>query len=245
VSAALRRPESLSGVLGVGAVILVVLATGLSLLSRRTRALDPEATLASWFEPAELPFGLQPVAAARQADGEVLLRLADPAVAPEPEPIAPKKAEKPAPGAPPPRFDWSAIQVGAADTPPSEGYFVTWPLAAARGRLAGLFEQGGPPPEMGQSEPVRAVDPLAGLGPDGGRRVIGSGRIPWGEFEAPFVHERTFEAGGTFVDTLRLNLSSEREALVLFLRWPRGLPASQARAEELLAALRRRAAPAG
>jgi len=75
--------------------------------------------------------------------------------------------------------------------------------------------------------------------------VIGSGRLAWGEFEAPFVHERKFEPGGTFVDTLRCNLSGEREALVLFLRWPRGLPASQERAVELLATLKRAAPPQG
>lgn len=251
MSADVRRPESLAGVLGAGAVLLIALATGISILGVRAKSLDPAETFAGWFEPAALPFGLQPVEAARQADGKVVLRLADPAVAPEPQPIAPEEPEapeEPAPGTPPPPpFDWSAIAIGAPGSPPSEGMLVTWPLSAARKELAGLFEQGGePPPGMGgPMQPQRAVDPLAGLGAEGGQRVIGSGRLDWGAFEAPFVHVRTFEKGGTFVDTLRCNLSGEREALVLFLRWPRGLPASKERAVEVLASLRRRAAPAG
>ncbi len=140
-----------------------------------------------------------------------------------------------------PRFDWSAIAIGPEGSPPSEGMLVTWPLAAARAQLESLFSVRAAGTSENLREQSRGLDPLAGLGPEGGRRVLASGRLEWGEFEAPYVHERKFEAGGTFVDTLRINLSGEREALVLFLRWPRGLPASQERALELLAALRRTA----
>lgn len=237
-----KRPESLAGVLGAGAVIAIALATGLSILGKRARVLDPAQTFAGWFEPATLPFGLQPVEAARQADGEVLLRLADPAAVPEPEPpeVEPVEAD---PEGPPPRFDWSAIAIGPDGSPPSEGVLVTWPLAAARAQLESLFSVRAAGTSENLREQSRGLDPLAGLGPEGGRRVLASGSLEWGEFEAPYVHERKFEPGGTFVDTLRCNLGDEREALVLFLRWPRGSPASQQRAEELLASLRR-AAPA-
>lgn len=242
MSAPAQRPESIAGALGVGAVLLIALATGVSILGKRARVLEPAATFAGWFEPVALPFGLQPVEAARQADGKVSLRLADPAVAPEPEPVEPPPEPKEdSPATPGPRFDWSAIAVGSEGAPPSEGLLVTWPLAAARPQLASLFEQRPRPDQDDLHEHSGVSDPLAGLGPEGGRRVIGSGRLDWGEFEAPFVHERAFEPGGTFVDTLRCNLSGEREALVLFLRWPRGMPASQERALELLAALKRSA----
>lgn len=239
-----KSPESIAGVLGAGAVIVIALATGLSILGKRARVLDPQQTFAGWFEPTELPFGLRPLEAARQADGEVLLRLADPASEPEPEPEPPKV--QPAPesskGAAP-RFDWSAIAIGPEGSPPSEGMLVTWPLAAARAQLESLFSVRAAGTSENLREQSRGLDPLAGLGPEGGRRVLASGRLEWGEFEAPYVQERKFEAGGTFIDTLRINLSGEREALVLFLRWPRGSPASQERAEELLASLKR-AAPA-
>lgn len=241
-AAPVRRPESLSGVLGAGAVIVIALATGLAILGKRARVLDPAQTFAGWFEPAALPFDLQPVAAARQADGEVLLRLADPAAAPEPEPPKVEPAPKDAKG-PPARFDWSAIAIGPEGMPPSEGVLVTWPLAAARAQLESLFSVRAAGTSENLREQSQGLDPLAGLGPEGGRRVLASGRLGWGDFEAPYVHERKFEPGGTFVDTLRVNLSREREALVLFLRWPRGSPASTERTAELLAALRR-AAPA-
>jgi hypothetical protein len=237
-----KRPENLSGVLGAGAVIVIALATGLSILGRRARVLDPAQTFAGWFEPAALPFDLQPIAAARQADGEVLLRLADPAAAPEPEPPKVDLPPKDAKG-PPARFDWSAIAIGPEGTPPSEGVLVTWPEAAARKQLESLFSVRAAGTSESLREQSRGLDPLAGLGPEGGRLVLASGRLDWGEFEAPYVHERKFEPGGTFVDMLRVNLGREREALVLFLRWPRGSPASTERTAELLAALRR-AAPA-
>lgn len=241
-----KKPESISGALGVGAVLLIALATGLSILGRRARVLDPAATFAGWFEPAELPFGWAPIEAARQAGGTLQLLLADPAATPELERAKPED-EPPvdeASEASRPRFDWSAISIGPEGTPPVEGLLVTWPLEAARAQLERLFDQR-PAPEEDLREQSRAVDPLEGLEPEGGRRVIGSGRLEWGEFEAPYVHERKFERGGTFVDTLRCNLSGEREALVLFLRWPRGLPASRERAVELLSALERAAAPQG
>jgi hypothetical protein len=234
----IKRPESLAGVLGAGAVIVIALATGLSILGKRARVLDPAQTFAGWFEPATLPFGLQPVEAARQADGEVLLRLADPAAAPEPEPPEVEPAPKD-PKGPPPRFDWSAIAIGPEGTPPREGLLVTWPLAAARAQLESLFSVRAASSSDNLREQSRGLDPLAGLGPEGGRRVLASGTLAWGEFESPYVHERKFEPGGTFVDTLRVNLSGEREALVLFLRWPRGSPASQERALETLASLKR------
>ena len=237
-----RRPESIAGALGVGAVILVTLLTGVAVIGGRTKSLDPQETLARWFVPGELPFGLVPVEAARQSNGEVLLRLSDPDAPPEAERVEPAADEDDASGdGRGERFDWSAIPIGEAGTPPTEAMLVTWPLSAARKQLESLFESRAPAAQRSLREQSRGQDPLAGLGRQGGRRVLASGRLPWGAFEAPFVHERKFEPGGTFVDTLRVNLSHEEEALVLFLRWPRGLPGSQARAEQLLAALERSA----
>lgn len=237
MNAEAKRPESVAGAVGAGAVILVTLLTGLAVLGLGVKSLDPEATLARWFRPAELPFGLVPVEAARQSDGEVLLRLSNPDAPPEAERVELPEVEPESKSLAPEPIDWSAIAVGAAGTPPTEALFVTWPLAAARGQLASLFESRDPDPQGGLREQSRGVDPLAGLGAQGGRRVLAGGRLPWGAFEAPYVLERKFEPGGTFVDTLRVNLSREREALVVFLRWPRGLPASTERAEEFLAAL--------
>lgn len=244
MSDAPKRPESVAGALGVGAVLLVTLAVAAGVVLQRTKVLDPEETLARWFVPAELPFGLVPVEAARQPNGEILLRLSDPDAPPEAEPVEPSEdeSEDEAQGeGARPRFDWSAIPIGEAGTAPTEVLFVTWPLSAARAQIESLFSTGGSGESKSLREQSRGVDPLAGLSPEGGRRVLAGGMLPWGEVEAPYVHERKFEAGGTFVDTLRVNLSRDQDALVMFLRWPRGFPAAPERARELLAALERSA----
>lgn len=233
------RRESVGGVLGVGFGLALIAALALAVLSQRARSIEPGPLLERWFEPVELPFGLVPVDAARQPGGETLLRLSDPDASPE----APRTP--PAKGAPPVPVDWAALETGPERTPPTEALLVTWPLRVAERQLDSLFStsagrmpRGGGPggpmlPEGGGG------DPLMGLGPQGGRRVLERGALPWGRLEAPYALERSFEPGGTFVDTLRVNLSTAREPLVLFLRWPRGLPASTERATELLAALRR------
>ena len=67
--------------------------------------------------------------------------------------------------------------------------------------------------------------------------MLERGELDWGEYLAPFVHERQFEPGGTFRDWMRVNLSYGRTPVVLMARWNRGLPASKERMEELIAAL--------
>jgi hypothetical protein len=66
------------------------------------------------------------------------------------------------------------------------------------------------------------------------------GRLRWGDWEVAFVHERELEPGGTFRDVIRADLSLPARPLVVYARWPRGLPASKERMVELLAALRPR-----
>jgi hypothetical protein len=238
------RRESVGGVLGVGFGLVLIAALVLAVVSQRARSLEPGPLLERWFEPVELPFGLVPVEAARQPGGETLLRLSDP--------DAPAEASRtPLPrDAPPAPVDWAGLEVGPEGTPPTEALLVTWPLRVAARQLDSLFAAGAGPMSRGGGRggpmvppPGGGGDPLAGLGPQGGRRVLERGDLPWGAFAAPYVLERSFEPGGTFVDTLRVNLSTAREPLVLFLRWPRGLPASTERATDLLAVLRRPVLP--
>jgi len=226
-------------VLGVGFGFALIAALLFAVVASRARTIDPQEQLERWFEPVELPFGLAPVEAARQPGGETLLRLADPDAPPE----APRaKREQGTRDAP---VDWAALESGPEGTPPTEALLVTWPLQAAASQLESLFSPtGGDPfsgggPRRGMPGIFGSGDPLAGLGSQGGRRVLERGLLRWGALEAPYALERSFEPGGTFVDTVRLNLSTEREPLALFLRWPRSLPASTERAEELLASLRR------
>jgi hypothetical protein len=239
------RRESVGGVLGVGFGLALIAALVLAVVSQRARSLEPEPLFQRWFQPAELPFGLVPLEAARQPGGETLLRLSDPEAPPEAPRTPPPRGAAPTP------VDWAALAAGPEGEPPTEALLVTWPLRVASGQIDSLFSAGGGrmPSGGGRGGPMvpssgGGGDPLMGLGPQGGRRVLERGALPWGPLEAPFVLERSFEPGGTFVDTLRVNLSTVREPLVLFLRWPRGLPASTERATELLAALRRPVLPA-
>jgi hypothetical protein len=240
------RHESVAGVLGVGFALLAIVVLAGSLFFQRTRTLAPDEVFAGWFAPAELPFELELVEAARQPGGETLLRLAHPKAPPEAERIeVPKPVEvAKAPGDAAPvaakPFDWRAIPQGPAGSAPVEALFVSWPGKAARQQLEALFGGGARPAGNEMSDQGGGnVDPFANLGPAGGRLVLRAGTLPWGAFEAPFVVERKFESGGTFVDTLRVNLSTKTESLALFLRWPRGFPASNERAEELLKHLER------
>ncbi len=241
--------ERLGGVLGIGIGLLMILGLFASLATKRARSLDAAELFASWFEPSELPFHLVPLEAAEQPGGERMLHLADPD-APLEVPavhVAPRPTEVAVSSKP---IEWAKIPVGEAGTPPTHGLLLTWPPSGAKSRLEGMFGSGpameGEGQGMGRGMPMlsAAQDPRAGLGPAGGRRVIERGRLDWGRFEAPYALERHFEPGGTLIDTLRVNLSTEREALVLFLRWPRGLPGSKERAEEFLSHLRRKGEPA-
>lgn len=248
--------EHLGGVIGVGLGLLILVGLVSSLAVSRAETLEPQALFERWFEPAPPAFGLVALEAARAAAGTEMLRLSNPAAPPEaPAAELEPKQRKPrgAKGPSEPEFDWRSIEIGPEGAPPIEALLLSWPLKRAERRLDALFSGssgggqrssggggGGPRRSSGRDGPG-FEDLYAGLGDEGGKRVLARGRIAWGEFEAPFVHVREFEPGGTFVDTLRVNLSSETEPLALLLRWPRGFPADEARAEELLASLVRRA----
>jgi hypothetical protein len=192
------------------------------------------SALADWLEIDPLPFALEPDSALRRG-GALHVRWIDPDAPPEPpraEPPKEERAPKDGPHPAPKDFDWSSIPVGPEGTPPVEVLVVRYPEGSGE-LVEPLFA---PPPvsEDGQSG-------IAVIGPDGGKVTMDSGRLRWGEFEVAFVHERELEAGGTFRDIVRANLSLPGRPLVLYARWPRGLPASQERLVELLAAFR----PAG
>jgi hypothetical protein len=189
------------------------------------------SALADWLEIDPLPFGLEPDSALCRG-GSLHVRWTDPDAPPEApraEPPKEERAPKDGPRPPPEDFDWSSIPVGPEGTPPVEVLIVRYPEGSGE-RVEPLF-------------PV-SEDPQSGIaviGPGGGKVAMDRGRQRWGEFEVAFVHERELEAGGTFRDMVRANLSLPRRPLVLYARWPRGLPASRERLAELLAAFR----PAG
>lgn len=215
----------------LGAAVALVLAGALvwTLVTQRAGAVDAAALKDEWFAPADLPFGLEIAEAHELARGDRVLRLARRDAEPEPPAAPPIEAEPPpAPGegGGPPPFDWSKAPVGERGTPPREVAILELPLADAAADLDAHFKGG---------------QDLAGdwksIPPQGGKRILERGKLPWGAFDAAYVIEREFERGGTFRDVLKINLSREGAPRVLLARWTRGAPASVERTKELLAAL--------
>ena len=239
-----QRAGTPSQVLGIALGLLLLLGVTAALFQRQERALEPAGVLAELFEPAPLPAGLEATSAARLSSGERVVRI----IAPQAPPEAPRvQIEPPPPGQPSegPRIDWANLPEGAKDTLPIEVLVLAYPRERAASELKRLFaSEGGPMPYGGGPGGGPQPMPGGGGGPGGpGKRVVDRGTLPWGPYAAEYAHERELEEGGTFVDRLRINVSVEGRYAALFLRWPRGLPASKPRAEELLATLQPRAQP--
>lgn len=237
----MAQPETEAGggrggvrTLGVvlGLVILAALAASLAWSAFSARTLPAASALADWLEIDPLPFGLEPDSALRRG-GELLVTWIDPEEPQETPRVEQPKPEKKdqAQEGPPEEFDWSAVAVGPEGTPPVELLAVRYGKGAGE-RIEALFE---PPPLTEEGGGM-----LAHFGPEGGRVVMDRGRLRWGDWEVAFVHERELEPGGTFRDLIRANLSLPDRPLVVYARWPRGLPASKERMLELLSAMRPR-----
>ncbi|MFM7299219.1 MAG: hypothetical protein ACKO4Q_18585 [Planctomycetota bacterium] len=208
----------------IAALALASLAAlGWVLATQETRPLDGQATLEAWFDARELPDGLAVTEASVLPRGDRAIVLARADAGEEPS-----RNEAPEGGgesnwAP---FDWSKVASGPAGSAPREVLIAELQLEHASAELEQLFERG---------EDLRG-DWLS-VPRSGGRRVLERGKLRWGPLEAPYVLERAFETGGTFRDTLRVNLTRERTPRILVARWNRGSPASQGPVQRVLDAL--------
>jgi hypothetical protein len=213
-------------VLATAAAIALLAALAWIIASQRTRTVDGVELLGEWFAVGDLPFGLVIAEGAITPRGDGVVRLAVPdAPAETPKNVVPP-VEPPKPGEVRPRVDWSKAPTGPPDTPPVEVIVTRFPVVAAKTELDAMFRSG---------QELRGD--FKSIGDMGGRRILDRDELPWGNFEAAYVHEREFEPGLTFRDVMRVNLSREHEPCVLLARWPRGMPASKARVAELLAVL--------
>src|SRR5688572_26080187 len=126
-----RAPERTSVVLGVALALVALAGLAWVLATQRTGALDAREVHAQWFEPHDLPLGLELAEAQRLPRGDVVLRLALAGAEPEAPRIEPPAEVPPDP----PPFDWSQVPVGSADTPPREVLIVELPLEEAAADL--------------------------------------------------------------------------------------------------------------
>jgi len=231
--------ESSGCVLGVAAGFALFAALVGFLATRPAASVDGAQRLGEWFELGPLPFGLEVAEGVRAgATTVVLANPSAPEEAPRNEP--PEEEEEPGGGDGPRAkddddFDWSKVPEGPAGTDPIEVAVACYRNAGqARSAIEGTFGR----PDGGDRD-----DPdLISFGAKGGRATMDRGRIPWGEYSVLFVHERELEPGGTFRDVMRANLTISGRACVVSARWPRGLPASKDKLEELIAVFRPRAA---
>ena len=198
--------------------------------SQRSGTIDGRAVFAEAFEERALPFGLELESAMLLGDQRRLLVFADPRAEPEAPaavpPPPPKEGDEPR--AP---FDASKVTIGPADQPPRRVELVFHPKGSGLAGVRAEFERGG-------WRDTRSI------GHEGGTAALDLLRLPWQGYDAVCVHERKFEPGGTFVDSMRVNLSTPGRPCVLRAIWSRGLPASKERLTELLDGLRIAAAAA-
>jgi hypothetical protein len=216
-------------VLGIAIGLFLLLGLLGALTTKETSPVDGGALLTEWFGMTSPP-GSYEVAEAVRRRGRFEVLLADPEAPEEAPKREPEKNEEGELA----EVDWTSLPIGPEGSPPVEVLVLHWPsLRSAAGELERLF--GRPERERGGDEDEIEI---VAFGPEGGRAVLDSGRLPWGEYAVMYVHERELESGGTFRDVIRANLALEDSASVVFARWARGVPGSKERMIELLEAFR-------
>ena len=218
-AAAVReRPGFVVGI-ALGILVLGSLVAWMCLPKGEPR--DGAKLFEAWFGPAAIPADFSVAEARRLMGGEEVLRLSRSNGAPEREK---KVAVAKASGA---HADWANVERGAEDQLPLSIIFVQYPKSRANDELSRLF--------LEKLQPGRIDE----IGTSGGRLLLEIGTLPWGDRSAAFVVEREFEAGGTFSDNARINLSKPDDALIASAVWARSEPFSKNRMQALLSGLRR------
>ena len=130
-----------------------------------------------------------------------------------------------APSGPSDFTDWASLRPVNTGGPPAFLFLVQYPS----GRASSVI-----------NEQFRGIEwkELRDIEAEGGRTAVDGGKLEWGEYAADFVQERNFVRGGTFRDSLRVNLSLGRECWIAYAVWPELDAGSKEVVRELLAALR-------
>lgn len=210
-------------VVGIALGLLILGSTVAWITLPKTEARDGAQLLAAWFGTAAVPEGYTIEDARKLIGGEEVVKLVDGEAPAERERAATPRAPQ---GAPEASVKWDRIEVGAGGTRPRWLMFVRFPSDSGRSQLNRLF--------AAELQPGRIQD----IGPEGGRMLLETGTLTWGELDPAFVLEREFERGGTFRDIVRVNMSSESNRLILHASWGRSLPFSKPRLQAVLDALK-------
>lgn len=218
-------------VVGIAGALLVIVLAFLWLFREPTSELDPTQALAPHFAPGELPFGFRPTSALELSTGEVVVRIENDDPRAETEEVeAPDEGDdadedgdeddRPDPE----EFRAARRERHASEdgTPPTDVRLVRYPRAAAEAALARHLRRHAVDDDRPQLDETITID---------------GGHLPWGRYDADFVHERDYDEGGHFTDVLRVNLTRGSRCWILFVEWPRDYRGSRAPVEALLEAL--------
>ena len=134
----------------------------------------------------------------------------------------------------------SEVNLTGDQPPPPPGFVKEWkqlpegkPLGeASRLIFAWYGPQDGAEQVRTQLSSARAKD-LAMLDESGGIVRLDAGNLPWGGFDAEYVHER-FHDKGAFRDAVRVNLSTGGRHAVVNILFPWNQRGSKAAAERLM-----------
>lgn len=221
--------EGTGGVLALFGGLLLLGMAFYSQCSQSTQVLEVGPFLEQVLDPEGMPEGWRVEACERVPDGRVLLRL--------------QRLSEPAPS-----FQASPAEVAAlAKIPaaPSKKGPKPWEHLQQRTGLepvGALLAQHPAKTSMDRRKKLfRGLDykGIEQVSAKGEALPLDAGRVPWGPYEVPWVHLRHFErvdGRATFHDTLRIDLSSGPNALILHLAYAPRARASQLDLAPFLAA---------
>lgn len=222
-----------AGVLGVGLGLLVLLGLVFGVMPRMAKDLDAAAVEAALVERFELEEGLflegaQGKQLSKTDQVFTLYSTEDPE--PDPLPFDGKVAKKNRGKKwdPDNKTEWGKVQLEEGEADPHE---VTLYVSSNQKHAARILD--------GQFSEVRFKD-LKRLSSEGEALPVNSGHIEWDGYRANWVHLRHYQLVDevpTSHDTIRVNLTTGREARVLYVRWPRTFEAHLAPVELWLSRL--------
>lgn len=193
---------------GLGGVAIVAIALGAMLLAglaawllvSRAAPIDGEARVLQHFGAGVDRVGMRVRAAQRLPDGVELVALQDPSAAQGDEPVVTGDTSA--------VLDRTKVDLGPTGTAPREALLVFVPTQHWERVRKEHFER------------VRWRD-LGELPPSGGTQTAGEGKLTWRGYEVAWVHERTWDAAGSFRDAVRLDVSLPEQPASLLLTWPK------------------------
>jgi hypothetical protein len=225
MSAPIAEPGRSAGagiIVGVALLLMLLAALTAFLIAWRGGPIDGAAQLESAFGVRTIGDEYTLESAREMPGGARLIVFVDRSAAPEavlavPDPKAKKKPDEE-------KVDWTHVTIPPATTRPRRVTFLFSAAGSSHYDMAAFFHD---------IERKSIED----LGPEGGKVTIETGKLAWRGFDADWVHERAFEAGGTFRDEMRVDLSLEKKPCVMTAVWSRGETGSKAELDKLLAAL--------